>query len=105
MPTATTAASSSPASASRARSAEGIVAQRERVLDPGVTQPVEERGDLGRVVTDAGEVGHGLDAEFVLDLRHQLDGELARAPAGAVRHRHERGAERAELVDRLAQAS
>jgi len=71
-----------------------IAAQREDVLDPLPDQPIDDLRDLAFASSDAGEVRHRRRAELLLDPRHDLDGAVARAPAGAVGHGHEVGVER-----------
>ena len=73
-----------------------VAAQREDVLDPGLGDPVERRGEaLGRLA-DAAQVGHRFEAELVLEPLRDLDRALAGRAAGAVGDRDEVGPELAQ---------
>ena len=78
-----------------------IAAERQHVVDPRVTQAVEDALQVvdGRV--DAGQVRHRLDVELTADPRHELDRSGSHRAPCAVRHRDECRLQLAQMRDRL----
>ena len=75
---------------------------RARMLSiPCVGVVVEQLGDVGSGVADAGQVGHGREGLLAVDPRDDVAGALAGAPEGAVGDRHERRAQLGQVGDRL----
>ena len=87
----------------RARTARGVPAQRQQVADPGVGVLAHDRAQLADLGRDAGEVPHRHQRGLLRDPARDAHGPPARRPAGAVRHRHERRAQRLELAQRVEQ--
>ena len=82
-----------------------IAAQRHDVADAGVPVGAGDVVDLALRGGDAGQVGGGVDAGFLLEARHGLVGALAGRAAGAVGHREEGRAQRRETLDGLPQGA
>ena len=80
-----------------------IAAQREDVVDAGVADLVEDVAQLLLRGADARQVSHGLEPVLVLERLDDLDGAVARRPAGAVGDRHVGRLERAQLAQGVLQ--
>src|SRR3546814_10527407 len=61
-----------------------VAAESEDVLDAVVGVVVEQLGDVGAGVADAGEVGHGREGLLGVDAGDDVAGALARAAQRAV---------------------
>ena len=81
--------------------ARGIAPQGEHVVDARSPELVERLPQLTFGGPHAGEVGHRLEAVLGLDPLHDLDRLRARRSSGPVGHRHERGLEVPQLLERL----
>src|SRR4051812_5559014 len=70
-------------------------------VDPGTEDPPAGAGEILAGRAYAGDVGHRLDLELVLDPRPHLQGAAAGRPAGAPGHADEGGTERTKRAHRL----
>ena len=76
-----------------------IAPQRDDVANAAFDQAIEDLAQLGAARSDAGEMGHGPDAELALDAGHELDGPLAVRSTGAVGDRDIGRVEIGEVAD------
>ena len=76
-----------------------IAAQGQDVLDAGGLVAVEDLGDLGAGVAEAGEVGHRRDARLATHPVDDAVGAGPRRPTGAVRDGHEARLQRFQFGD------
>jgi hypothetical protein len=82
-----------------------VAAQRQDVLHPGVAVAGEDRAELVAGVGHRGQVRHRGHRGALEQVDHDPVGALAGRATGAVGDRHERGRERLELVQRVAQVA
>ena len=81
-----------------------IAAQRDDVLHAARLELIEHERKLAASRAHAREMGHGFDADLALNAPDQVDRELARAAAGAVRDRDVSRRERRQVGDGREQA-
>lgn len=58
-----------------------VASEGEDVIDAFEFEGVEDGGDFGFVGSDAGDVGHGFEADVVLDALDEFDGLASRSAA------------------------
>ncbi len=81
------------------RAAGRVAAEGEDVVDAGGGDAVEDGGHFVAIGADAGEVGHGFDADFLADAGDDIDGLLADGAAGPPGDGDEGGLEFGEFGD------